>query len=161
MTEKDKFKPKQSEDNMTVIYDEDDFQNGLPHLARELQGHQTQTIPIHCVKHDRPETEEDIKDDEYFTGKVNVSTDNQHPIQENQPEVKDPDVIDFICKCETDEEAIEIIDYLVSRDELTKELGEEYKKQLNKEGLESFGQYRPRGHYEHEYFRETRENFLD
>lgn len=51
----------------------------------------------------------------------------------------DPDVIDFIRRCVTIKQAIEVIDYLERREEINTEQAVEIRRQLAKEGLRSFG----------------------
>ncbi len=50
-----------------------------------------------------------------------------------------PNVVDFIRRCNTEEEANEIISYLEKRCEITQEHAQEIRKQLKQKGLRSFG----------------------
>jgi len=50
-----------------------------------------------------------------------------------------PDVIDFLRRCNTEEQALEIIDYLEKRKEITAEYATKLKKQLKEKGVRSFG----------------------
>ena len=59
-----------------------------------------------------------------------------------------PSILDFICRCKTEEEAIEIIDFSLNKKDITKEYAETLKKRLEEEGLESFGEHRAAGYYE-------------
>ena len=59
-----------------------------------------------------------------------------------------PGVVDFICRCETKEEALEIIEYLQKKGELSEDYAKNLKKQLNEKGLEYFGEHRAPGYYE-------------
>lgn len=59
-----------------------------------------------------------------------------------------PSILDFICRCKTEEEAIEIIDFSLNKKVITKEYAESLKKRLEEEGLESFGEHRAAGYYE-------------
>ena len=61
-----------------------------------------------------------------------------------------PDAIDFIRRCTTEDQAYEIIEYLEKRGEVTKEAADELCKQLRKEGLRSFGRKKDHGFYERE-----------
>lgn len=58
-----------------------------------------------------------------------------------------PNVIDFIRRCDTEEEAIEIVDYLERRGELTPEKAEEIRKKIRREGVRSFGPKKEDGYY--------------
>ncbi len=59
-----------------------------------------------------------------------------------------PSTIDFICRCKTEQEAEEIIDYLLKKGDITEELANNLKKQLQEKGLEYFGEHRGPGYYE-------------
>lgn len=60
-----------------------------------------------------------------------------------------PDVIDFIRRCDTESEALEIIEFMVRRRELTDNQAKAMRKQLKEEGLRSFGTKKERDHYLH------------
>ena len=59
----------------------------------------------------------------------------------------DPDVIDFIRRANTYESALEIIDYMLHRGEISKDYASRLIKQLNEHGLESFGSHKTPGYY--------------
>lgn len=59
----------------------------------------------------------------------------------------EPTVIDFIKRCENDEEAIEIIDFLEKRGEITKDYAESLKARIREKGVRSFGKRRKPGYY--------------
>jgi hypothetical protein len=59
----------------------------------------------------------------------------------------DPSVIDFIRRCDTEEQAEEIIGYLEKRNELTKKYAKQLRKQLKKEGVRSFGSKKEENYY--------------
>ena len=58
-----------------------------------------------------------------------------------------PTVMDFLRRCATQNEAIEIIDYLEKRCEITKEHAKELRKQLENRGVRSFGPKKEDGYY--------------
>ena len=58
-----------------------------------------------------------------------------------------PDVIDFIRRCDTEEQAIEIVNYLEKRGELSPERAEEIRKKIRREGVRSFGPKKDEGWY--------------
>jgi len=62
----------------------------------------------------------------------------------------DPDVIDFIRRCSGEEEALEIIEYFRGREEITVDEAERLCRQLEEEGLRSFGSKKEPGYYERE-----------
>jgi hypothetical protein len=61
-----------------------------------------------------------------------------------------PDVVDFLRRCSTDEEALEIIIFLEKRGELKPVHAKELRKQLQSKGVRSFGSKKMWGYYERE-----------
>ncbi len=59
----------------------------------------------------------------------------------------DPNVVDFIRRCDTEEEVKTIIAYLEQRGEVSKEYAKKLRKQLKKEGVRSFGAKKKDGYY--------------
>ena len=59
----------------------------------------------------------------------------------------DPDIIDFIRRCETPEQAAKIIDYMSNEGETSSEMAEKLKRQLEEEGVRSFGKLKETGYY--------------
>ncbi len=62
----------------------------------------------------------------------------------------DPDAVDFIRRCKTEDQAYEIIEYLENKGEVTKEQAEDLCKKLKEEGLKGFGPRKEPGYYEKE-----------
>lgn len=58
-----------------------------------------------------------------------------------------PGVVDFIRRCDTEEEAIEIVDYLERRGELSHDEAEEIRRKILEEGVRSFGPKKEDGYY--------------
>ncbi len=58
-----------------------------------------------------------------------------------------PDAVDFIRRCETQEQAEEIIGYLEEKGEIPSERAADLRRQLEDEGLESFGSRKEEGFY--------------
>jgi hypothetical protein len=79
-------------------------------------------------------------------------SDLEFEIEKPQPQRKfagyDPDVIDFIRRCTNETQALEIIEYMKDRNEITIEEAERLSKQLVEEGLNSFGAKKTPGYYE-------------
>ncbi len=71
--------------------------------------------------------------------------------KEDLDELKNPDIIAFIRRCQFDEQAIEIIDYMLKKGEITEEYAEKLKIQLETEGLRSFGSQKKPGYYLKKY----------
>jgi hypothetical protein len=62
----------------------------------------------------------------------------------------EPSVIDFICRCTNETQALEIIEYMRSREKITENDAGKLCKQLEEEGLRSFGHKKSPGYYEKE-----------
>lgn len=58
-----------------------------------------------------------------------------------------PDVIDFIRRCDNEQQAEEIIDYLEKRGEVGRQYAQRLKKQLKEKGVRSFGPKKEEGYY--------------
>jgi hypothetical protein len=58
-----------------------------------------------------------------------------------------PDVIDFIRRCDTEEQAEEIIAYMEKRGEIEKQYAERLRKQLKDKGVRSFGLKKEENYY--------------
>ena len=53
-----------------------------------------------------------------------------------------PGATDFLCRCKTEKEAEEIIQYLLKKGEITEEHAEYLQNQMKEKGLEFFGEHR-------------------
>ena len=58
-----------------------------------------------------------------------------------------PDVIDFIRRCDTNKQAQEIIDYMEKNGEIEKQYAAKLRKQLEEQGLRSFGSKKEADYY--------------
>jgi len=58
-----------------------------------------------------------------------------------------PDVIDFIRRCDTEEQAKEIIDYMEKRGEIEKRYAKKLRCQLREKGIRSFGPKKEENYY--------------
>jgi hypothetical protein len=85
---------------------------------------------------------------ELGVGKAELSFEVEKPKKERKFAGYDPDVIDFIRRCTNDTQALEIIEYMRNREEITIEEAEKLCNQLEKEGLRSFGKKKDPGYYE-------------
>jgi hypothetical protein len=90
------------------------------------------------------------KEIEEKVGKANLKLQGNKPQKERKFARYSPNVIDFIRRCSTHEKALEIIEFLKERGEITSEEAENYIVQLNREGLRSFGPKKKPGYYERE-----------
>ncbi len=102
----------------------------LPHLANEMQTSETD-VRIDGVRWEETDrTRQPVKTgDDQFSG-------------------YSPDVIDFIRRCATEDEAIEIINFLEKRGEINSNHAEELRNQLREQGIRSFGSQKSWGFYE-------------
>ncbi len=105
--------------------DEERFRKAYPALNRELETGDTQEYTIDGVRTMSEDQGEHTADEGTFL----------------------PNAIDYIRRCDTVPQAIEIIDYLVNRGELTTGQARDIKKQLKDEGLRSFGAKKEKDHY--------------
>ncbi len=108
-----------------VETDKKSFKKMFPNLSDELEGGESK-VSIDAPRTD-PETAENTMPDKFHN--------------------YDPNVVDFIRRCDTDEQAKTIIAYLQERGEVSKEYAEELKRQLKKEGVRSFGPKKEEGYY--------------
>ena len=81
-------------------------------------------------------------------GRADIEFKAEKPTPSRKFAGHDPDAIDFIRRCTTEDQAYEIIEYLEKRGEVTKEAADELCKKLREEGLRSFGRKKDHGFYE-------------
>ena len=60
-----------------------------------------------------------------------------------------PDVVDYIRRCDTMDQAVEIINYMQKRGEINAKEAKKFKSQLKANGLRSFGTKKETDHYLH------------
>jgi len=101
-------------------FDKKEFRKKFPKLAEELEG--TEKIPISGIRTSLKEAEKTF-------------------------EGHNPTAVDFLRRCNTCEEGLEIIDYLKKRGEIEEEYAATLKAQLLQKGIESFGPKKDPGHY--------------
>ncbi len=101
------------------------FRKLFPHLAKELAGGEN-AVSIDSVEPTPDEAEEEQPDK--FHNYV-------------------PTVVDFIRRCNTSEEAHEIICYMKKRREISKEQAKQLNKQLKEKGVRSFGAKKQDNYY--------------
>jgi len=107
----------------------DEFKKRFPHLAREILGDE---IPGLVIEFEREETYPDP-----WRGYV-------------------PSVEDYLRRCNTIEEAYEVIDYLEKHGEITHEEAENYRNILREHGLSYFGPKKEDDYY----YKKAREYWL-
>ncbi|MHA1230198.1 MAG: DUF2095 family protein [Candidatus Helarchaeota archaeon] len=110
--------------------DEEEFKKKFPHLAKEIL-EKRQSIPISSIRSEQKQKKS-----------------NEDQIYD---ELRNPDVISFIRRADTEEQAMEIIDYCLKRGEIDEEYAKELKNQLSMLGVRSFGPKKEPGYYEKKY----------
>ncbi len=102
---------------------DEDFRKAFPALSRELESGDTVRYRIGGVR--TLSESADPEPTDHFT----------------------PDVVDFIRRCDTEEQAMEIVDFLLKRGEISKSQAKAIKAQLRTQGVRSFGSKKEAGHY--------------
>ena len=110
------------------IEDEEEFSKMFPVLASELKQSQP-SVKIDGVRSEQKKP----------SSRQKISGKNWQGY--------DPDIIDFIRRATTKEEAMDVIDFMLHRGEISKEYANRLVKQLNEHGLESFGSPKQPGYY--------------
>jgi hypothetical protein len=98
----------------------DELKKVFPHLAHELKG-ENQSMPISGIRSD-PSSIEDWRGYR-------------------------PDVIDFLRRCTTIAEGLEIIDFLEAQQEITPDYAAQLRTQLQDQGIRSFGAKKEKDFY--------------
>ncbi len=128
--------PELNNENAQVAEGEDLTQqllDRLPHLAREMESSPSDVL-IEGVRWEE-------------TNRTQQSIDTDKPRFSGHS----PDVVDFLRRCTTEEEAKQIIDFLEKRrGEITTIHAKELRRQLQTQGIRSFGSKKSWGHYERE-----------
>jgi len=97
--------------------DKEQFKKMFPHLAKEMEGEDNK-ISITSFRSDNEAGEK---------------------VASVRFEGYEPDVIDFLRRCDNGQQAEEIIDYLERRGEISPKYADRLRKQLKKKGVRSFG----------------------
>jgi hypothetical protein len=106
---------------------DDEFRRNYPALAEELESGRTREYKIDGVRTMSEEAGDEAAEEGTFL----------------------PSVVDYIRRCDTVTQAMEIVDYMVNRDELPAGQGRQIKAQLKADGLRSFGAKKEKDHYLH------------
>lgn len=110
-----------SKKGISISYNREDIKKKFPHLFNELKK-SNQKISINGIKD---------------SNEIN--------------ELFNPRVEDFIRRCSTQEEAYEILDFLLKRAEISEKEHNNLKKRVKNEGIENFGEKKTWGYYERKY----------
>ena len=107
-------------------YDMEEFKEAFPHLHKELG---EEGVPLSGYRTSGEKAEKELDEVYDFSG-------------------YNPTVIDFLRRCETDEEALEIINWMENRGEITHDIARELRITLTKKGVRVFGAKKEWGWYE-------------
>ncbi len=99
------------------------FKKMFPNLAEEMNNRKNRVV----IKSIRSELEE----------KVAASTFEGY----------EPDIVDFLRRCDTKQQALEVINYMEKRGEITSSYASKLKKQLKEKGIRSFGTKKSEDYY--------------
>ena len=102
------------------------FKKMFPHLTKEMNSEES-WITVNSVRSDVQTGEKKASPDKFvrFT----------------------PDVIDFIRRCDNEQQAKEIIDYMKKRGEISRQYAQRLENQLRKRGVRSFGPKKEEDYY--------------
>lgn len=106
--------------------DRESFKKMFPNLTKELQTNDNE-VQVNSVRTNQEDGE-----------KAATSQNFDHYL---------PDVIDFIRRCDTNEQTEEIIGYMEKRGEIDKKYAHKLRKQLKEKGVRSFGTKKEQDYY--------------
>ncbi|MGB9675869.1 MAG: DUF2095 family protein [Candidatus Bathyarchaeales archaeon] len=108
-------------------WDKETFKKMFPNLAKELEMDENK-VSINSVRTETEDGEKRASSKKNFTNYM-------------------PDVIDFIRRCDTEEQAEEIIAYMEKRGEIGKDYAAQLRRQLKAKGVRSFGPKKEENYY--------------
>ena len=111
---------------MSVELNQKTLKKMFPNLANELQS-ENNRVPVNSVRTDSQSGEKAANSDKFVH--------------------YEPDVIDFVRRCDTEKQAEEIIAYMEKRGEINREYAQRLKTQLKQRGVRSFGSKKEEGYY--------------
>lgn len=106
-------------------------------------------IPKKELKHLFPNLINEIEENQMSTSVESVSQDSKQAdkIASKNFSGYNPDIIDFIRRCETEDEALEIIKYMEKKQEISKKYATNLSKELKTKGVRSFGPKKETDYY--------------
>ncbi len=134
------------EDGLKIQYDKDHLEEHYPNLMAEIFD-KKQSLSIDSIQ-------------------MNEESEKKQSLSKELPkELTNPGAIDFLRRCKKDEEAFEILKFLLTRNEITKEEYDTYKAQISKENglkelVNSYGGLKKPGYYERKYYKSTKLNSI-
>jgi hypothetical protein len=121
--------------------DKESIKKMFPNLYKELEKGDAK-ISIDALRKNPEEAEADMA--ECAEEEVELKTATETP---DKLRHFNPCAVDFIRRCDTEEQAEEIIAYLQKKGEITKKYATELRRQLKREGVRSFGPKKEENHY--------------
>jgi len=127
-------------DGLKVQYNKEDLRKLYPHLMEEI------------------DNEEFSDEDDAFSMEERKEPKSiKKNVQKQPDELINPGTTDFIRRCKDEKEAVEILDYLLSRKEISKKEYDEFKTRINKKNglkelIEECGGFKKPGYYEKKYY---------
>jgi hypothetical protein len=133
---------KSSKNGLNISYDKKELEEYLPHLIDEIS-EKKKILRMDLVNFEIEEKEDEMD-------QINSSY--------IPKELINPGVIDFIRRCVTKDEAIEILEYCLKKKELGLKEYEKYKNQIMQKGglkklIEESGGLKHPGYYEKKYYK--------
>ncbi|MCL2359287.1 DUF2095 family protein [Candidatus Bathycorpusculum sp.] len=123
----------------------------FPNLYRELEGGENR-VPIDGVREDATVAEEE-RDVEVCECEEAHQYEKECAQRTKIPDKLrhfNPQAVDFLRRCDTADQAEEIIAYLQKKGEVSEEYAKELRSQLKKSGVRSFGPKKEENYYFHE-----------
>jgi hypothetical protein len=132
---------------LKITYDKDEIRNKFPHLIEEISTRK-KSLKIKSID-------------------MNVEQENEKKSQESNNvypnELYNPGAVDFLRRCTNNEDAIEILDYLIERKEIAVEDYHRLKNIISQEGglkrlIEEYGGLKRPGYYMRKYYKKKINN---
>jgi hypothetical protein len=128
-----------------MAVDKHSLKKMFPHLYSELEGPSENRVSIDAVNADSEVDKEAIEIEDVCEEEFLKPAKEADKLRDFNPSA-----VDFIRRCDTDEQAQEIISYLKKKGELTQKQAKELECQLKREGVRSFGSKKEENYYFHE-----------
>lgn len=150
-TKEDSYKKAKikEENGLNIDYDKKELDHFFPHLITEIS-EKKKIVKIDSINHE-------------IDKKENNNGQNQSGGLPN--ELINPDVHDFLRRCTTNEEAFEILEFLLKRKELNFEDYKKFKERISQDGglkqlIEENGGVKMRGYFLDKYYKKDKDQKL-
>lgn len=136
-----------------MAIDKESVKKMFPNLYKELEEGEVK-VSIDAVRKNSHEAEK-LSDEgntaaDAEVAEVEVEVEESEPKRNCMPDKLrhfNPSAVDFIRRCDTEAQAEEIIAYLQKKGEITPQYAEELRRQLQRDGVRSFGAKKEENHY--------------